>query len=136
VSNWAKAGGECRHNLAYWRGTDWWGIGPGAHSHIAGERWWNHKHPATYAEALVQVGSPAAEREVLTPEQVQTEAVMLGVRLAEGMPVAAIPVESRTAAAALVGRGLLDGEALLAGRIQLTDSGRLLADAVVRDLLG
>ena len=136
VSNWAKAGGECRHNLAYWRGTDWWGIGPGAHSHIAGERWWNRKHPATYAEALGQGGSPAADREVLTADQVQAEAVMLGVRLAEGMPVSAIPVESRTAAAALVGRGLLDGEALLVGRIQLTDSGRLLADGVVRELLG
>jgi oxygen-independent coproporphyrinogen-3 oxidase len=136
VSNWAKPGGECRHNLAYWRNTDWWGIGPGAHSHIAGERWWNHKHPATYAEAIARGESPEADRERLTAEQVQTEAVMLGVRLAEGMPVFEIPVSSRTAAAVLVGRGLLDGQALLAGRIQLTDAGRLLADAVVRDLLG
>ncbi len=136
VSNWAKPGGECRHNLAYWRNTDWWGIGPGAHSHIAGERWWNHKHPATYAEAIARGESPEADREQLTTDQVQTEAVMLGVRLAEGMPVSEIPVSSRTAAAALVARGLLDGQALLAGRIQLTDAGRLLADAVVRDLLG
>ncbi len=135
VSNWAQPGGECRHNLAYWRNTDWWGIGPGAHSHIAGERWWNHKHPATYADALTRGGSPAADREVLTAEQIQTEAVMLGVRLAEGMPVAEIPASSRTAAAALVGRGLLNGEALLSGRIQLTDAGRLLADGVVRELL-
>ena len=136
VSNWARPGGECRHNLAYWRNTDWWGIGPGAHGHIAGERWWNHKHPATYAEAIARGESPEADRERLTPEQQQTEAVMLGVRLAEGLPVADIPVTSRTAAAALVGRGLLDGEALLAGRVQLTDAGRLLADAVVRELLG
>jgi len=136
VSNWAKPGGECRHNMAYWRNTDWWGVGPGAHGHIAGERWWNHKHPATYAEAVSRGESPEADREQLTDEQRQTEAVMLGVRLAEGLPVSAIPASSRTAAAALVGRGLLDGEALLAGRVQLTDDGRLLADAVVRDLLG
>jgi oxygen-independent coproporphyrinogen-3 oxidase len=136
VSNWAKPGGECRHNLAYWRGTDWWGVGPGAHSYLAGERWWNHKHPATYAEAVARGASPEADRERLTSEQVQTEAVMLGVRLAEGMPVSDIPAASRTAAAVLVGRGLLNGEALLAGRIQLTDAGRLLADGVVRDLLG
>jgi len=136
VSNWAKPGGECRHNMAYWRNTDWWGVGPGAHGHIAGERWWNHKHPATYAEAVSRGESPEADREQLTDEQRQTEAVMLGVRLAEGLPVSAIPASSRTAAAALVGRGFLDGEALLAGRVQLTDDGRLLADAVVRDLLG
>jgi putative oxygen-independent coproporphyrinogen III oxidase len=136
VSNWARPGGECRHNLAYWRNSDWWGVGPGAHGHIAGERWWNHKHPATYAEAVARDESPAADRERLTLEQQQTEAVMLGVRLAEGMPVTAIPADSRTAAAVLVGRGLLDGESLLGGRIRLTDAGRLLADAVVRELLG
>lgn len=135
VSNWARPGGECRHNLAYWRNTEWWGIGPGAHGHIAGERWWNHKHPATYADSIARGESPEADREVLTAEQVQTEAVMLGVRLAEGMPVSAIPASARITAAALVGRGLLDGEALLAGRVRLTDSGRLLADAVVRELL-
>lgn len=136
VSNWARPGGECRHNLAYWRTTDWWGVGPGAHGHIAGERWWNHKHPATYADAVARGESPEADRERLTAEQVQIEAVMLGVRLAEGMPVSAIPASARITAAALVGRGLLDGEALLAGRVRLTDSGRLLADAVVRELLG
>jgi len=135
VSNWSLPQGECRHNLAYWRNQDWWGIGPGAHSHAAGQRWWNHKHPVTYANAVTAGESPAAEREVLTREQQQTEAVMLGVRLAEGLPADLLPRSSRPAAAALVGRGLLDGEALLAGRVRLTDAGRLLADAVIRDLV-
>lgn len=135
VSNWARPAGECRHNLAYWRDQDWWGIGPGAHSHIGDERWWNHKHPSTYAATIGAGDSPAADREVLTPEQRQTEAIMLGVRLAEGMPAEQLPAESRVIAATLVGRGLLEGEALLAGRVRLTDSGRLLADGVIRDLL-
>ena len=53
VSNWARdAGARCRHNLAYWTGGDWWGVGPGAHSHVGGVRWWNVKHPAAYAAAL------------------------------------------------------------------------------------
>lgn len=135
VSNWARPGGECRHNLAYWRDQDWWGIGPGAHSHIGDERWWNHKHPSTYAAALARGDSPVADRELLTAEQRQTEAVMLGVRLAEGMPADQLPPDARVTAATLVGRGLLDGEALVAGRVRLTNSGRLLADGVIRDLL-
>jgi len=130
VSNWSRPGGECRHNLGYWHGEDWWGIGPGAHSHVAGERWWNVKHPRTYAERLSSGVTPEEDREVLDDDAVRTERVMLGVRLAEGMPVGELVVDPD-----LVSSGLLDAGALQSGRIVLTRSGRLLADAVVRRLL-
>ena len=129
VSNWARPGGECRHNLGYWRDGDWWGIGPGAHSHVDGLRWWNVKHPRTYAERLAAGRSPEQDRESLTPEQRRMERIMLGMRLAEGLPVAGLDP------------GVVDGlctDGLVAAvrdRIVLTDDGRLLADAVVRRLL-
>ncbi len=131
VSNWAETGGECRHNLAYWRSDDWWGVGPGAHSHVAGERWWNTKHPRTYAERLSSGSSPEDGREVLDEEQSHTERVMLGVRLAEGIAVSGLTVDP-----ALVTEGLIAPDALVGGTIVLTRRGRLLADAVVRRLLG
>lgn len=130
VSNWAAADGECRHNLAYWRSHDWWGVGPGAHSHVAGERWWNTKHPRTYAERLAFGSSPEEGREVLDDEQQRTERVMLGVRLAEGMPAGELTVDR-----ALVTQGLIEPDALAEGTIVLTRRGRLLADAVIRRLL-
>lgn len=130
VSNWAAPGGECRHNLGYWHGDDWWGIGPGAHSYLAGERWWNVKHPRTYAELLASGASPEDGREVLTDTDLRTERVMLGVRLAEGLPVADLVVDPD-----LVARGLIHEGQLAHDRIVLTRQGRLLADAVVRSLL-
>lgn len=135
VSNWARPGGECRHNLGYWRTADWWGIGPGAHSHVGGVRWWNLRHPSRYAERIAQGLSPAQGREVLTLEQRREEAVMLGVRLREGIAVDALDMPGRTAAALLADRGLLDRQSLARGRVQLTDAGRLLADAVIREVL-
>ncbi len=135
VSNWSKPGGECRHNLAYWHGTNWWGIGPGAHSHLDGVRWWNMKHPRTYADLVRTQESPAAEREVLTQEQMQMERVMLRVRLAEGMPAQGLPDAALAAAQRAADSGLLDAQALASGTVRLTDGGRLLADAVIRDLL-
>lgn len=135
VSNWARPGGECRHNLGYWRAADWWGIGPGAHSHVGGVRWWNLRHPSRYAERIAQGLSPAQGREVLTLEQRRVEAVLLGVRLREGIGVDAIDDAGLAQAEALADRGLLDRQALGRGRIRLTDDGRLLADAVIRDLL-
>ena len=85
VSNWARPGGECRHNLAYWRGADWWGVGPGAHSHIGGVRFWNRKHPRSYAEALSAGDSPALAREVLSDEDRRVERVLLELRLRDGL---------------------------------------------------
>ena len=139
VSNWARTSEQaCRHNLAYWRGTDWWGIGPGAHSHVgAGDqavRWWNVKHPRAYADRLGRGLSPAAGRELLRPEDVRLERVMLGVRLREGLALEALTLSGRTAVAGLIADGLVEGAAALQGRVLLTRRGRLLADAVVRAL--
>ncbi len=135
VSNWARTGGRaCRHNLGYWRGDDWWGVGPGAHSHVGGVRWWNAKHPAAYAARLASGLSPAAGREVLDAPARAVEQVMLGVRLAEGLPLAAVPPGGRAALAGLRADGLV--EPAPAGRVVLTGRGRLLADGVVRRLLG
>ncbi|GAA2729653.1 radical SAM family heme chaperone HemW [Cellulomonas aerilata] len=140
VSNWARSPGHaCRHNLAYWRGDDWWGVGPGAHSHVGGVRWWNVKHPRAYAARLEAGLSPAAGREVLEPGSAQLERVMLGVRLAEGLPLDTLSTRARRDVAGLVADGLVDGRAALGAdrqgpRVLLTRRGRLLADAVVRTL--
>jgi oxygen-independent coproporphyrinogen-3 oxidase len=130
VSNWAASpAGRCRHNLLYWRGGDWWGFGPGAHSHVGGVRWWNVKHPTAYGQRLAGGVSPAHGREVLDADERHTEAVMLGLRLAEGLPLDLVP---RPAAEAARAAGLL---AFRDGRAVLTRPGRLVADAVVRRLL-
>jgi putative oxygen-independent coproporphyrinogen III oxidase len=132
VSNW---GAPCRHNLGYWRGGDWWGVGPGAHSHVGGVRWWNVKHPAEYVQRLTADRSPAAARERLSGEDRRVERVLLEVRLREGLPLAVLRPSGRAAAERQVADGLLDESAHRAGRAVLTLRGRLLADAVVRDLV-
>ncbi|WP_024287885.1 radical SAM family heme chaperone HemW [Cellulomonas sp. KRMCY2] len=139
VSNWARTPDDaCRHNLAYWRGVDWWGIGPGAHSHLgAGDRavrWWNVKHPRAYADRLVAGRSPAAARELLGAADVRLERVLLGVRIRQGLDLDELSPRGRTAVAGLVADGLLDGVAAVRGRAVLTGRGRLLADTVVRSL--
>jgi oxygen-independent coproporphyrinogen-3 oxidase len=136
VSNWATdAAHRSRHNLAYWTGEDWWGVGPGAHSHVGGVRWWNVKHPAAYAERLAAGVSPAAGRETLDAETRRTETVLLGSRLADGLPISGLDEGARAAVAGLIADELIDGRAAIAGRVVLTLRGRLLADAVVRRLL-
>ncbi|GGO60274.1 coproporphyrinogen III oxidase [Microbacterium nanhaiense] len=136
VSNWSR--GEAhrsRHNLSYWRGFDWWGYGPGAHSHVAGLRWWNVKHPAAYAQRLALGESPAAGRETPDADARALERVLLETRIREGMAISELPsAAARTAIAGLVADGLVDGSAAIRGRIVLTLRGRLLADAVVRSL--
>ena len=138
VSNWAREPRfRCRHNEGYWAGGDWWGIGPGAHSHVGGVRWWNVKHPTAYAARLADGGSPAAAREILTADQRHDEWVLLGTRLVGGIPIAGLEPPGRTAVAGLVADGLVDGSvAVRDRRVQLTREGRLLADTVVRRLLG
>jgi putative oxygen-independent coproporphyrinogen III oxidase len=127
ISNWATGSAtQCRHNLAYWRGDDWWGFGPGAHSHVGGVRWWNVKHPHRYAEVLAAGRSPAAAREVLTVEQRRLEHDMLAIRLADGFSAA---TEQMTD---LVGDGLVTTRE--PGRFVLTRTGRLLADRVTAAL--
>ena len=136
VSNWARGEQQrARHNEGYWRGHDWWGVGPGAHSHVGGTRWWNVRHPAAYAGRLAAGDSPAQAREVLTPEQQRVERVLLGIRLREGHPLTDLTDAGRRAADRAVDDGLLDPAAKADGRAALTLRGRLLADAVVRDLL-
>lgn len=131
ISNWAKPGQECRHNLGYWRGHDWLGFGPGAHSHVAGVRWWDHKHPQRWARAVSAGLAPVAGGEVLTPEQRDLESLMLALRLAEG-----IAIKRRALTAELVAQGLAEIHPLPGSgeetpdRLVLTRRGRLLADLV------
>jgi putative oxygen-independent coproporphyrinogen III oxidase len=136
VSNWATDDAHrSRHNLAYWTGQDWWGVGPGAHSHVGGVRWWNAKHPAAYAERLARGVSPAVGRETLDAETRRVEDVLLRSRIIDGLPTSELDQEGRTAVAGLIADGLVEGRNAIAGRIVLTRRGRLLADAVVRRLL-
>ena len=136
VSNWAADGAaRCRHNELYWRSDDWWGVGPGAHSHVGGVRWWNVRHPARYADRLAGKASPAQAREVLGAEDRRVEDVLLRLRLVDGLPLGVLDAPGRAAAAQAVTDGLLQPSAHEAGRAVLTQRGRLLADAVVRALL-
>ena len=137
VSNWARTQADrCRHNEGYWTDGDWWGVGPGAHSHVGGVRWWNVKHPNAFATRLNAGLSPAAGRELLTDEQRHDERVLLGVRLVEGLPIDVLGPAGSSAVAGLIADGLVDGpSALRPRRVVLTLRGRLLADTVVRRLL-
>jgi oxygen-independent coproporphyrinogen-3 oxidase len=133
VSNWASGEtARCRHNLLYWTSADWWGVGPGAHSHVGGVRWWNVRHPAAYAERIAHGLSPAHGRELLDAETRRTERVLLELRLRDGLPLSTLDAGGRAAVDEQVARGLcvLEGD-----RLVPTLRGRLLADALVRDLL-
>jgi coproporphyrinogen III oxidase-like Fe-S oxidoreductase len=137
VSNWASSpAARCRHNELYWTGGDWWGVGPGAHSHVGGTRWWNAKHPSAWADRLAAGHSPAHAREVLGPEDRRVERVLLETRLAAGLDVAVLDGAGRLATTDLAAADLLEARRLTDGRAVLTRRGRLLADAVVRCLLG
>jgi len=135
VSNWARPdvpGAECRHNLGYWDSADWWGAGPGAHSHVAGVRWWNHKHPARYASAVAAGDLPVAGSEELTATDRHTETVMLTVRRSSGLPWDELDAEEQARARQSIADGLTE---LVGDDLVLTNRGRLLADGVVRNLL-
>jgi coproporphyrinogen III oxidase-like Fe-S oxidoreductase len=130
VSNWARdSASRCRHNELYWTSASWWGIGPGAHSHVAGQRWWNVKHPSAYAARMAAGESPAADGETLDKATRALERVLLEVRLRDGL---SLDLVEAGRADDVVGRGL----AVVQGdRLVLTRRGRLLGDAVVRDLV-
>jgi putative oxygen-independent coproporphyrinogen III oxidase len=140
VSNWATGPSAwCKHNLGYWHGANWWGAGPGAHSHVGGVRWWNVKHPARYASLLASGASPAAAREVLSTSDRKLERVLLELRLVDGLVIDALSEPAQAQARLMAEEGLLDPAALKGvngrfGRCVLTLRGRLLADAVVRRL--
>jgi putative oxygen-independent coproporphyrinogen III oxidase len=133
VSNWSRPGGECRHNIGYWNGGEWWGAGPGAHGHVDAIRWWNVKHPNAYARSLADGLLPVADFERLDSATLHVEDVMLRLRLRDGLPLAVLNEGERARAATVIDDGLV---VLHADRLVLTDRGRLLADAVVRTLLG
>lgn len=131
VSNWAKPGGQCEHNLNYWRDGDWWGAGPGAHSHIGNSRFFNVKHPATYARQLDQGQLPVKESEILSDVQRHEEQVMLGLRLKEGLPLRCFNHTELAMAKKFTQRGLLQ----INETVALTEAGRLLADGIITDIL-
>lgn len=139
LSNWStSAHTRSAHNLAYWAGMDWWGFGPGAHSHVGGVRWWNAKHPTSYAAALAQGNSPAVGREELSTQTRLSERVLLESRLRSGLNVEVVRQvnsESASVIASLIADELIDGSLALGGKLVLTTKGRLLADAVVRRIL-
>jgi len=135
VANGDGAEHRSRHNLAYWQGHDWWGVGPGAHSHIGGVRWWNVKHPAAYADRIAAGHSPAAGRETLDIETRRVERILLSVRIRDGLSMTELDGAGRLAVAGLIADELVEPPAALHGTIVLTLRGRLLADAVVRRLL-
>ncbi|BBY04775.1 radical SAM family heme chaperone HemW [Mycobacterium noviomagense] len=132
VSNWSRPGGQCRHNLGYWDGGQWWGAGPGAHSYVGNTRWWNVKHPNTYAALLADAALPVAGFEQLDADALHTEDVLLKIRLRRGLPLDLLEAAERERAAVAIADGLVVTED---ERLVLTDRGRLLADAVVRALL-
>jgi putative oxygen-independent coproporphyrinogen III oxidase len=133
VSNWStSAATRCRHNLGYWRSHHWWGIGPGAHSHVGGVRWWNLKHPQAYASRLASGLSPAQARELLSAEQRRVERILLELRLADGLSTSLLTTTEKSRLVQLVAQRLAVVED---GMLILTRNGRLLADGVIRDLL-
>lgn len=142
ISNWSRAAqgrtaaqNRSAHNLAYWHNQDWWGIGPGAHSHVGGVRWWNRKHPVPYTNAVRDGISPAAGRESLDAGTQLFERIMLETRTVDGLPISVLQESERHEVAGLVAEGLIDGRAAIAGQVVLTLKGRLLGDAVVRRLV-
>lgn len=135
LSNWSKPDHESRHNLAYWRNANWWGLGPGAHSHIDGIRWWNMKHPTAYKNALFGGASPMQESEVLTAQQKSDEAIMLSIRMRGGISLRDLSQGQRERVAEYRQSGHLDSTQWDAGTLQLTPNGRLIADRIVRELV-
>jgi oxygen-independent coproporphyrinogen-3 oxidase len=140
ISNWSR--GESKvsaHNFAYWNSRDWWGFGPGAHSHIGGVRWWNVKHPSAYAGRLQRLESPAAGREVLDERTRLEERILLEIRIRSGLSIELakqVSVDATKFVAGFIADGLVDPAHALRGNLVLTLKGRLLADSLVRQLLG
>jgi oxygen-independent coproporphyrinogen-3 oxidase len=136
VSNWSRDdAARCRHNLAYWTGGDWWGIGPGAHSHVGGVRWWNVKHPGAYAAAMAAGRSPGQAREVLDAQARRMEDILLRLRLSDGLQLRVLTDAGRAVAEEAAADGLLETDSFVSGRAVLTRSGRLLADGIALRLV-
>ena len=135
LSNWSKPGGQCRHNIAYWDGSFWWGVGPGAHSYFGSERWWNIKHPKSYQERIAKSESPIQERENLTPENKADEFILLQIRRREGISHSQMSASQISIAERFVATGDLDQESWAQNKLVLSKNGRLFADRIVRELV-
>ena len=135
LSNWSKPGGQCRHNIAYWNGSMWWGVGPGAHSYFDNRRWWNVKHPVTYQQKINAGESPVQSEEILSEENLADEYLMLQIRRREGIPHRNLKDSQVSRAAEYVDSGHLDQAEWTAQKLVLTQQGRLIADRIVRDLV-
>jgi len=135
LSNWAKAGGECRHNINYWNGSNWWGVGPGAHSFLGNERWWNVKHPSVYQERIDSGLSPKLAGETLTLENRNDEKIMLQIRLVDGIDRNSLTSVQNVNAAKYLESDHISHSHWSQGRVVLTQSGRLIADRIVRELM-
>ena len=132
LSNWAKPGKECLHNIAYWKSANWWGLGPGAHSHVDRKRFWNVKHPTAYKQKLFAGESPIADSEDLTAEQLRDESIMLAIRMRTGLALSLLTDSARESLEAYKSSGHIE---LIEGAFQLTAQGRLIADRLVREAL-
>jgi oxygen-independent coproporphyrinogen-3 oxidase len=132
LSNWSKPGKECLHNIAYWKSANWWGLGPGAHSHLNGERWWNVKHPTAYKTKLFNGESPVQDRETMNSSQLRDEEIMLAIRMREGLSFEALKPQELERLASYREEGYLDTSS---DRIKLTPTGRLIADRIVREIV-
>jgi len=131
LSNWSKPSHECRHNIAYWENRNWWGLGPGAHSHVDGKRFWNVKHPNAYKEKLFASQSPIHESEDLTSEQKASEEIMLGIRMRDGLQISLLDPHQLELLATYRENGYIE---LRDDRVLLTPVGRLIADRIVREI--
>lgn len=134
LSNWSRPGSECRHNINYWNGSEWWGIGPGAHSYFNGKRWWNVKHPRTYQGKLGSGESPIHSSEILTEANRRDEFLMLQIRMREGIEFGALDDHQIAKAEPFIASGHLESDGWKKGRIQLSQAGRLIADRIVREI--
>ena len=135
LSNWARPGGESRHNQVYWRGGQWWGIGPGAHSFVNGRRWWNVKSPIRYMEAIRSGQGVEADSEILTEENLRDERIMLMLRLRDGLRRSDLTMKQIAVVERYLETGSLDVKRWRSGELVLTVDGRLIADRIVRDLV-
>jgi oxygen-independent coproporphyrinogen-3 oxidase len=135
LSNWSKFGSECRHNLAYWNGDNWWGLGAGAHSHVDGRRFWNVKHPAAYTQKVIESGNPMHDQEVLTQDEARSEEIMLQIRLATGLSRSALSESEAKSLPTFLAEGYLLPSAWENGQVVLSKTGRLMADRIVREIL-
>ncbi len=135
LSNWSKPGGQCRHNIAYWDGSFWWGVGAGAHSYLNGKRWWNVKHPSSYQEKILQGQSPELSHEILTAENLSDEFIMLQIRRREGIQHNHLSSAQIAKAEEFLSSGFLDSASWQDMRLVLSRDGRLIADKIVRELV-